>query len=117
MSEKHSHYFKEWFGKIDIYRFLKLFRVTDPAIQHAIKKLTLGGKRGAKDQLKDYQEAVDSIIRAIEMIEEDERLMTREAVEKRGLALDNQGSKERMDEFRNAATNSNPLNQDAVRNG
>lgn len=74
MNEKHSHYFKKWFGKIDIYRMLDLFDVMDPAIQHAIKKLTLGGKRGAKDKIKDYQEAIDSINRAIEMIKEDEEV-------------------------------------------
>lgn len=68
---KHNHYFKEWEGLVDVYRVLKLFEVTDPAIQHAIKKLLWAGKRGAKDLSKDYQEAIDSVERAIVMVEEE----------------------------------------------
>lgn len=73
MSEKHSHYFKEWHGKIDIYRLTDLFEVKRKPIDHAIKKLVCAGKRGAKDEIKDYEEAIDSINRAIEMIGEDEK--------------------------------------------
>jgi hypothetical protein len=52
---------------IDIYDVLKAFDVVNPATQHAIKKLLKGGQRGFKDVNKDYQEAIDSIVRAIEL--------------------------------------------------
>lgn len=73
---KHSHYKKDirHLSMLDIYRFLKLFNVNDPAIQHAIKKLALGGGRGAKDIEKDYREAIDSVERALQMIAEDAAL-------------------------------------------
>lgn len=73
---KHSHYKKDirHLSMLDIYRFLKLFNVTDPAIQHAIKKLALNGERGAKDIERDYREAIDSIERALQMIAEDAAL-------------------------------------------
>lgn len=73
---KHSHYKKDirHLSMLDIYRFLKLFNVTDPAIQHAIKKLALGGGRGAKDIVKDYLEAIDSVERALQMLAEDAAL-------------------------------------------
>ena len=69
---KHSHYFKEWFGKIDIYRLCELFEIKRKPIDHAVKKLICAGNRGSKDELKDYQEAIDSINRCIEMIKEDQ---------------------------------------------
>jgi len=72
MKMKHAHYYKEFHGAIDVYRVLKLFNVTDPAIQHAVKKLLCAGDRGVKDQAIDFQEAVDSIERAIQMIEEED---------------------------------------------
>lgn len=72
-----KHYFKEWFGKIDVYRVLKLFEVSEPAIQHAIKKLLCSGSRGAKGETQDWKEAIASIERAIEMAEEDEHLLRR----------------------------------------
>lgn len=97
---KHSHYKKDirHLSMLDIYRFLKLFNVTDPAIQHAIKKLALNGERGAKDIERDYREAIDSIERALQMIAEDaalpparkrrpERLVSRRADVTRGKPL------------------------------
>ena len=94
MSEKHSHYFKEWFGKIDIYRLCDLFEVKRKPIDHAVKKLICGGKRGAKDEIKDYREAIDSINRCIEMIEEDlahdERAVMEEG-QRRGIRTDSSG--------------------------
>jgi hypothetical protein len=53
--------------KIDVYDVLKAFNVVNPATQHAIKKLLKGGQRGFKDVNKDYQEAIESIERAIEL--------------------------------------------------
>ncbi len=53
--------------EIDTYDILKAYAVTNPAIQHAIKKLLVGGRRGYKDIQQDYQEAIASIYRAIEL--------------------------------------------------
>lgn len=52
---------------LDVYDVLILFQVTDPAIQHAVKKLLACGQRGHKSQLEDLQEARQSIDRAIEI--------------------------------------------------
>jgi hypothetical protein len=52
---------------IDVYDVLKAFNVVNPATQHAIKKLLKGGERGFKDVNEDYQEAIESIERAIEL--------------------------------------------------
>lgn len=65
----HSHYFKDvtkldW---LDVYRVLALFGVTDPCLQHAVKKLLVAGARGAKDITKDVTEAVDTLKRWQEM--------------------------------------------------
>lgn len=72
--KKHSHYYKDVsaLDTIDVYRVLKLFNVTDPCLQHAIKKLLVAGGRGAgKDIRQDLQEAIDSVVRSLEMMEED----------------------------------------------
>lgn len=69
----HDHYFKDVAGlrRVDVYRVLRLFGVTDPCIQHAVKKLLVAGGRGSKDVDKDIQEAMDSLARWREMREED----------------------------------------------
>ncbi len=66
---KHSHYFKACpFDHVDVYRVLALFNVTDPCIQHAVKKLLVAGGRGAgKDIGRDVQEAIDTMTRWQEM--------------------------------------------------
>jgi len=51
----------------DVYDVLKAFEVCNPAIQHAIKKLLMPGKRGHKDKLQDLLEAKQSIVRAIKL--------------------------------------------------
>lgn len=64
--KKHNHYFKDvsMFEEIDVYVVLRLFNVTDPSIQHAVKKLLVAGGRGAgKDINKDIQESIDSLLR------------------------------------------------------
>lgn len=74
VKEKHSHYYKNvsHLNDIDAYRVLERFGVTDPSIQHAVKKLLVAGGRGAgKDQDQDVQEAIDSLQRFQEMREED----------------------------------------------
>lgn len=57
--------------KIDIYRILDLYQVTNPAIQHAIKKLLCAGQRGSKNEYQDVVEAAKSIDRWLDMRRED----------------------------------------------
>ena len=76
MSEQnHSHYFKDVsnLNFIDVYRVLLLFGVTDPCLQHAVKKLLCAGNRGVKDELKDVQEAIASLTRYLEIKTEDNK--------------------------------------------
>lgn len=72
---KHNHYFKPvpaGTTHVDVYRVLSMFSVTNPCIQHAVKKLLVAGGRGAgKDVTKDVQEAVDSLVRWQGMQQED----------------------------------------------
>ena len=71
-SSKHSHYFKDVskLDKIDVYSVLALFEVTDPCIQHAVKKLLCTGNRGHKDFNKDVQDSIDSLQRCLELRKE-----------------------------------------------
>ena len=59
------------YNKLDIYRILKLYEVSDPCLQHAIKKLLCAGKRGTKNQIQDINEAILSLKRFVEMQGED----------------------------------------------
>lgn len=52
---------------LDVYDVLSGFNVTNPATQHAIKKLLKAGDRGYKDKVQDFNEAIESILRAIEL--------------------------------------------------
>lgn len=52
---------------IDVYDVLKAWNVTNPAVQHAIKKLLQPGQRGVKSVAQDLCEAKQSIERAIEL--------------------------------------------------
>ena len=70
---QYDHYRKNvsHLSTIDVYRVLDLWGVTNPAVQHAIKKLLNAGQRGAKTYEQDIREAYDSIARALQMIAED----------------------------------------------
>ncbi len=58
---------------VDVYRVLSLFNVTDPCIQHAVKKLLVPGRRsGGKTLEQDIREAIVSLNRALQMIAEDD---------------------------------------------
>jgi hypothetical protein len=74
-AKKHSHYFKQvpaGATHIDVYRVLAMFNVTDPCLQHAVKKLLVAGGRGAgKDITQDIKEAVDSLVRWQDMRREE----------------------------------------------
>lgn len=73
VGNKHPHYHKDVrnLETIDVYRVLALFNVTDPCIQHAVKKLLVAGGRGAKDAHQDIKEACDTLQRWQEMQAED----------------------------------------------
>ena len=69
---KHDHYFKPCpYETLDVYRVISIFGVTDPCIQHALKKLLCSGVRGHKDQEKDIQDVIDTLERWKQMREED----------------------------------------------
>jgi hypothetical protein len=71
VAEKNPHYYKTvppGTDTVDVYRVLKMFEVTDPCLQHAIKKLLVAGGRGAgKDISQDIYEAQLSLERYSEM--------------------------------------------------
>lgn len=58
---------------VDIYDILHSFEVTNPALQHLIKKALCPGMRGHKDRMQDLMEVRDSAIRAIELEEQNAR--------------------------------------------
>lgn len=72
-SNRFSHYFRDVSAlqTIDVYRVLLLFGVTDPCLQHAIKKALVAGGRGHKDAAKDVAEAIVSLQRWQQMREEE----------------------------------------------
>lgn len=60
------------YDTIDIYRVLQVYEVTDPCIQHAVKKLLCAGQRGYKEVEKDIDEAIQSMERWKQMREEED---------------------------------------------
>ena len=84
-AKPHSHYFKDvsQLDTIDVYRVLELFNVTNPCIQHAVKKLLVAGGRGAgKDTNEDIQEAIDSLERWKDMRQEENPIFNRRSTDK-----------------------------------
>lgn len=73
VKDAHEHYNKLIIGKdgiktaVDVYRVLEAFNVTNPQLQHIVKKALCAGQRGHKDYLRDLQDIVDSAKNAIEM--------------------------------------------------
>ena len=66
---RHNHYFKDVsdVNRIDVYEVLKRFNVTDPCLQHIIKKALCAGQRGHKDFKNDLQDILDTAKRAVEI--------------------------------------------------
>lgn len=56
-------------AEADIYDVLQAFNVTNPALQHLIKKALCMGLRGHKDRLQDVKEVLESAKRAVELEE------------------------------------------------
>lgn len=69
----HNHYHKDvsHLQRIDVYRIIDLYKVTDPCFQHAIKKLLVTGERGHKSIEEDVQNIIDTLERWKEMRKED----------------------------------------------
>lgn len=58
---------------MDVYRVLWAFEVTDPCLQHAIKKLLCAGQRGGgKTEAQDISEAIASLKRWQDMRREEQ---------------------------------------------
>lgn len=66
----HYHKYVGHLKTIDTYRICELYGVSGP-VENAVKKLLCSGARGAKDQMQDLREAISSISRKLEMLEED----------------------------------------------
>ena len=79
MDKSNNHYYKDVskLKTMDIYRVLSLYEVTDPCIQHAVKKLLCCGQRnGNKSIEQDVNEAIESLLRFNEMRLENETKWT-----------------------------------------
>lgn len=70
----YNHYFKntKHLDAVDVYRVLSLYEVSNPCLQHAIKKLLCAGQRGGKDMDQDVREAIDALGRWQDMQVENE---------------------------------------------
>ena len=49
---------------VDVYSVLAAFQVTNPALQHLIKKALCAGLRGHKNELTDMDDIIESAYRA-----------------------------------------------------
>lgn len=78
IKQDYPHYFKRvppQTTHIDVYRVIQLFNVTDPCLQHALKKILVAGGRGVKDQYKDVTEAIVSLTRWQDMRSEEQAVV------------------------------------------
>ena len=63
-----SKYTKTIHGvSVDVYDVLQAWGVSNPALQHIVKKALQCGQRGHKDNAQDLQDIIDSAIRAKEL--------------------------------------------------
>lgn len=70
LAEKYDKYNRPCKGvTIDVYDVLVAFNVTNPALQHLIKKALAVGERGHKDKNEDLNDILASAKRAIELEE------------------------------------------------
>lgn len=53
---------------VDVYSVLVAFEVTNPALQHLIKKALCAGLRGHKNELTDMNDIIESAYRAKDMV-------------------------------------------------
>ena len=55
---------------LDVYDIIDMWQVTNPALQHLLKKALDTGNRGHKDILEDCQDIIDSAKRALQLEQE-----------------------------------------------
>lgn len=79
MSEQNKKYRRKLIGwapgtdkplavETDVYRVLDAFKVSDPCLQHLVKKALAAGDRGHKDLAQDYQDIVHSANSALDLL-------------------------------------------------
>lgn len=70
---KYPHYYKDvrHLAVLDVYRIIDLFTVLAGPQQHALKKVLLPGLRKKNTVRKDITEAIDTLSRWLEMMDED----------------------------------------------
>ncbi|WCZ66111.1 hypothetical protein phiA034_gene0028 [Aeromonas phage phiA034] len=79
MSEQNKKYRRKLIGWVpgtdkplavetDVYRVLDAFKVSDPCLQHLVKKALAAGDRGHKDLAQDYQDIVHSANSALDLL-------------------------------------------------
>lgn len=70
---KYPHYYKDvrHLAVLDVYRIIDLFNVLAGPQQHALKKVLLPGLRKKNTVRKDITEAIDTLSRQLEMLDED----------------------------------------------
>ena len=68
-STPHNHYFKDVsdIDSIDVYEVLLRFGVTDPCLQHIVKKALCIGNRGHKSLKTDMKDIHDTAVRMLAM--------------------------------------------------
>lgn len=55
---------------IDVYRVLDAFPTGDSGVDHAIKKMLCAGARGHKDIITDYENAIESLQKALVLLKQ-----------------------------------------------
>lgn len=68
-TKKYPHYFKDVSAvdRIDVYAVLRLFEVTDPCLQHIVKKALCAGRRGLKSFEDDVIEIYETASRLVDL--------------------------------------------------
>lgn len=66
---KYTRFIGATHAPVDVYDVLLAFNVTQPAIQHALKKMLAPGQRGVKEEVQDVKEAIQSLERALDQMQ------------------------------------------------
>ena len=69
-----GYYNYEYKGlKLDPYRITEIYGITNPAQQHAVKKLLRAGNKPGNETVQEIDEVIKSLVRWKEMIKEDQK--------------------------------------------
>ena len=58
--------------QVDVYRVLDAFNTEDAAVDHAVKKMLCAGLRGHKGKITDYENAIESMQKALTLLKQKE---------------------------------------------